>query len=208
MPFPLKPFYMIRHGQSVANKIGRLAGGRHDSQLTPLGIQQAIDARAAFEALPLALRPDVIIHSHLSRAHDTANLLNRHLQLPMQCDPDYGEMDVGDFTLQPNAMWYKLMSGDATASNGETIQEFFMRIKLCKIKTLSAGHGLPLIVCHGGVFRAFAQAYGLQNMRSENCVLHYFEPDETHRAFPWHVYSYKLEGETLKKTQLDFIIVS
>lgn len=93
MPITPKAFYMIRHGETVANQEDWFSGSI-DTPLTGLGRQQADIARQIVEQLDD--QPNMIIHSHLSRARDTAAIINQNLGLPLQEDPDYAEMFVGD----------------------------------------------------------------------------------------------------------------
>ena len=96
MPVPAKRFYMIRHGQTEANAAQRMAGWL-DSPLTDLGRQQADHARKKVEALED--KPQIIVHSQLSRARETAAIINANLNLPMIEDEDYAEMHAGDWAL-------------------------------------------------------------------------------------------------------------
>ena len=70
---PSKHFYMIRHGQTEANA-AQIMAGSIDSPLTALGRQQAKNVHDILENLEI--KPKTIIHSHLSRAKETAEILN------------------------------------------------------------------------------------------------------------------------------------
>lgn len=58
-------FYMIRHGETEANAAQIMAGSM-DTPLTENGITQAKEAAKIVEALNI--KPQAIVHSHLSRA--------------------------------------------------------------------------------------------------------------------------------------------
>lgn len=205
MSYLLKPFYMIRHGQTEANKAQLLAGSM-DSPLTDLGISQAREARFILDALPR--KPDVIYHSNLSRARDTARLINEGAALPMKEDAGLAEVHMGDWEGQPydatDSKWRGLFFEGLKPPNGEDLQTFTHRVITSKNKALSAGHDLPLIVCHGGVFRAFARYYNADNQHTMNCVLHYFEPDSDSLSFPWRVYTYTLNNGGLVESEIEF----
>jgi len=190
MPVPPKPFYMIRHGQTEANASKYMAGSL-DSPLTELGIQQADIARLQVEAL--TVKPTVIIHSHLSRARDTASIINQNLKLDMIEDPDYAEMHAGDWEGAPWADCVEMFDGWIDPPNGEKSQDFINRVKRAKNRALSLKDTPALIVCHGGVFRAFGKLYNLEMWGVENCRLHRFTPDRTNVSFPWTAHSFHME---------------
>jgi probable phosphoglycerate mutase len=189
-----KHFYMIRHGQTEANAAQMMAGSL-DSPLTALGREQAAIARICVEALEI--KPQIIIHSHLSRARETAEIINQNLGLPMIEDADCAEMHVGDWEGKP---WEDCLEGFYSGEdppNGETHQQFIERIIRAKNNALKRTESPPLIVCHGGVFRSFSNIYGLNAENTENCHLHEFIPDPASVSFPWKARSYRME-ETLK----------
>ncbi len=192
MPLTLHPFYMIRHGETVANKEDWFSGSI-DTQLTDTGIAQAHSAQRIISSL--TDKPDVIIHSALSRARDTARIINAPLDLPMIEDKDYGEMFVGDWQGQPRSTSIDKWKAYIDPPNGERFDDFFDRIKQVKTKHLNAGHRMPLIVCHGGVFRAFAILYGIHTKRVLNCTLYRFEPKPQQVKFPWQVTYFDANGD-------------
>ncbi len=182
---------MIRHGQTEANK-SMILSGHMDTQLTPLGREQAEMAQKTIELLDV--KPDIIIHSHLSRARDTANIINQNLQLPTIEDSDYAEIHFGDweglpFTKTCNIQ--KSWENFGTAPNGESFEDFMGRIKRAKNRALALDAKKPLIVCHGGVFRALAKIYDHKISGVNNCHLHHFEPSQHNRVFPWSATSFE-----------------
>lgn len=68
----------VRHGQSVANLEGWLAG-HHDAPLTEQGRAEARAARMGLTEL----RPTRAFCSDLSRAHQTARLLLAEVEIPL-----------------------------------------------------------------------------------------------------------------------------
>lgn len=191
---PAKHFYMIRHGQSEANA-SRIMAGRLDSPLTTLGRQQATQARLVVEQLKV--KPSAIIHSNLSRARETAEIINQSLRLPMTQDPEFAEMFVGEFEGRP---WEECDFFDdwADPPGGETAQGFFERIRNAKKKTLENFDGPVLIVCHGGVFRALWKLYGHDMPGVENCHLHEFFPAPEPKSFPWHAHVYDYDESLIR----------
>lgn len=185
---PAKHFYMIRHGQTEAN-LNRIMAGSLDSPLTALGRQQADEARIIIEQLEV--KPTRIIHSNLSRARDTAHIINTNLGLPMDEDPDIAEIHVGELEGAP---WEACQFFDEFIDppSGETFPQFFQRIQRAKKRALENNPGPVLIVCHGGVFRALWKMYGHNMAGVRNCHLHEFMPLPERKTFPFlsHVYDY------------------
>lgn len=198
MPIPLKPFFMIRHGQTEANAAEIMAGSL-DSPLTALGRDQAKAARDVVAQLDI--KPVAVFHSHLSRARDTAMIINEAIRAPIHEDPDLAEIDAGEWE---GVKWNKcihLLDDWAQAPGGETPQEFFSRIQRGKTRAISQYDGPVLIVCHGGVMRAFGELYNLRIPgRFENAHLYEFGPAQENLAnfsqFPWQVYDYRLCAKT------------
>ncbi|MEJ2888021.1 histidine phosphatase family protein [Actinomycetospora aeridis] len=85
---------LVRHGQSEGNARGVMCG-RSDTPLTETGRRQA---RALAAGLP---RPTRLVSSPLLRARQTAALLGGDLDLDVECDPRWTEMDYGDLDGQP-----------------------------------------------------------------------------------------------------------
>jgi probable phosphoglycerate mutase len=177
-----KPFYMIRHGESVANRDGYFSGNM-DVELTNIGKSQAETARRVVESL--TIKPATIVHSHLSRARDTANIINKNLNLQMHETPLIGEHKFGDWEKEP---WDKVRprfySGE-NPPNGETHDTFSTRIKK-GINWAIEKDGPVLIVCHGGVFRGFNYLYNKEMHGIKNCALYRFNPIKD-SIFPWQI---------------------
>ncbi len=183
---------MIRHGQTEAN-LARTMAGWIDSPLTALGIEQAHDARQIVEKLEI--KPDIIVHSHLSRARDTANIINQNLNIPTIEDADIAEMHAGEWEGAPYEACDAMMKSWQDPPGGESFETFTNRIKRAKNRALQDKYQKPLFVCHGGVFRAFAKLYGVNTWGVENCKLHDFVPAPQNTSFPWEAYSYEINGE-------------
>lgn len=189
---PLRPFYMIRHGQTVANREG-WASGSIDTKLTDLGKEQA---RAAQSVLPfLPQKPTALYHSMLSRARDTAAILNKTLGLPMIECADLNEQDFGAWAGQPWTECHaKLVAGE-TPPQGEGREVFNARVMRGLHFVLTTTTGLPLIASHGGVFDALVQSYGYEMPDVKNCHLYGFEPCANEALFPWTIWHYGCESE-------------
>jgi broad specificity phosphatase PhoE len=195
---PLTEFYMIRHGETEANA-AKIMAGSIDSPLTQRGRDQAYSAGKVIANLPQA--PTHIIHSHLSRARDTATIINEFVKTETHEDPDFAELHTGDWEGASYEECRGLLTGWVTPPNGESFDQFIERLKRGKQKHLSQKNAPVLIVCHGGVFRAFGKIYGLDIPGVRNCHLYHFEPTPTpvntnmsaEISFPWTVWDYELD---------------
>ena len=183
MPIPSTPFYMIRHGESVAN-LGQYASGHVDVELTEKGIAQAYAAQKIVDALEL--KPSIIIHSHLQRARNTAKILNENLKLPMVEDPMIAEQNYGDWEGKSWELTRQPTRDGIDPPNGETHAAFHERVRGAITNFVKSHPGPVMIVCHGGVFRAFGALYKTPMVGIENCSLHHFVPHDD-AAFPWNI---------------------
>lgn len=183
-PIPLKPFYMIRHGESTSNRDGIMSGSI-DTPLTKTGKQQAEEAHIIFEKL--VIKPAIIVHSNLSRAINTAKTINKTSNIPMYETPLLAEMDFGDWATQSiEIVRPKLYSGK-NPPNGDTHEAFGERVKEGLNYALNLSEKPVMIVCHGGIFRAFHKFYNVTITPTENAKLYYFEPCHDTSDFPWKI---------------------
>jgi broad specificity phosphatase PhoE len=84
--------YVVRHGETVWNREGRIQGAG-DSPLTTTGLEQAAAVGAALRGRGIA----AIVSSDQGRAEGTARLVNRALRRRVDLDPAWREMDYGVF---------------------------------------------------------------------------------------------------------------
>ncbi|MFK7839216.1 MAG: histidine phosphatase family protein [Bdellovibrionales bacterium] len=196
---PAKPFYMMRHGQTEHNAAELMAGST-DSPLTDLGREQAFAAKKVIQEL--SQHPIKIFHSNLSRARDTATIVNEFLKVEMVQDPDLAEICAGDMEGRPWSECTDIFDGWVQTPGGEHPNNFFKRIRRAKQRALNETHdGSPLIVCHGGVMRAFGALYDKDAPAIfRNAHLYEFIPSND-PLFPWQVFDYEICSETkiLKK---------
>jgi probable phosphoglycerate mutase len=155
--------------------------------LTELGISQA--KAAAKIAARLNPKPNHIIHSHLIRTKDTAKHINVSLGLNFSEDRNWAEQNFGIWQEKPYEPYQTYIRESRTPPDGESQEVFYARVKGALATTLHE-YELPLIVCHGGVIRGVAAAYGVKVHGVKNCVLYEFQPDPANDAFPWQVYEY------------------
>ena len=203
---PAKHFYMIRHGETEANK-DRIMAGSLDSPLTSNGKKQAERVQTIVKSLEE--KPKAIIHSNLSRARDTATIINQALNIPIHEEKDIAELHAGDWEGSTYKECAELLTGWPTPPNGESFTEFCSRIKRGKKRILNNHESPALIVSHGGVFRAFGGIYSLKTPGAfKNCHLYEFFPDTKNKKFPWKVWSYEIEGNNVKRRPNDIFHTS
>ena len=201
---PAKPFYLIRHGESVANSLEVAAGGGFDSPLTEKGQGQA---KTLSPFLPqLDIQPHQVHHSSMIRAKDTAIFLNESLELPMTEWYELREHELGDWEERPWSEVSHRLEAREAPPNGEPHYEFAQRIQSIFTSILEESDDIPMIVCHGGVFHALGMLYEYGMSKIQNCHLHYFEPEPLFEDFPWRVHHFDIEGETLVKRQAPFCL--
>ncbi len=195
---PAKHFYMIRHGQTEANA-ARVMAGSTDSPLTDMGRQQAESVHKVLDSLHI--KPQTIVHSHLSRARDTAHILNEVLDTHIYEDADLAEMHVGEFEGATYEDCGPIFEQGHDPTGGETHDEFSFRIRRGLSNALEKHDHSILVVCHGGVLAALGKLYNIRpRYLFENCHLYEFEPDMVKEKFPWQVWQYDDEEEIIRKT--------
>lgn len=134
--------YLVRHGESKDN-IARILQGQRQGELTPTGIVQIEELAISLSEIHF----DAILSSDLKRAYDSAQILSRQLNHPVQTTPMLRERDWGDFTDRfiPN------LKGLPMPDNVEKMEDLLNRAKsfLEWVKTnyqgmtvLAVGHGI------------------------------------------------------------------
>ena len=153
--------YMIRHGESIGNKLKRMLG-HTDMGLTDLGLSQA---EATANALA-DIKIDAIYSSDLSRAMQTATPNAKLRQIDVFSTPDLREIYLGDWE---NAAVEDLISscyekftvewrdnfGTFKAPNGESVPEVAQRMYSAVIKIAASHPGQTIIITtHAAAIRA------------------------------------------------------
>jgi probable phosphoglycerate mutase len=154
----MKPttFFLIRHGETEWNHIGRWQG-LADVPLSAVGRAQAeaLAKRLAGERFTV----DHVYSSDLSRAWETAQIVARQLHLAVQPLPALREIDVGAWSGLTRAQIVEQFPGAFTehhsAPDGEGREAFWQRVTgaVLPLAEQHAGQRL-MLVTHGGVIRA------------------------------------------------------
>ena len=144
---------LVRHGESMANRVQRWQG-QGDSPLSDLGREQAAHAGKRLGAM----RFDRVISSDLSRARETARASGH----AFETFPEWREFDVGvweGLTREevnerfPDEMERLKAGEDIPMGGGESYRTFSERIDraFARLRGELAPGSHALIVCHGGV---------------------------------------------------------
>jgi broad specificity phosphatase PhoE len=143
---------LVRHGQSVLNAEGCLAG-RIDTPLTELGVAQAAEVAAAVGVLG---RPDRVISSPLRRARDTAAALG----LPVTVDERWVELDYGPYDGLPlrdvpAELWSTWQRDVAwVPAGGESLLELGSRVRSACDDAVTSDDELTVVVTHVSPIKA------------------------------------------------------
>ena len=151
----------MRHGRSRADD-ENVIEGRYDSPLTDTGRDQARARGEKLKASGVGL--DAIIASSLVRAAETAEIIGRILEVGVEIDADWMEMDNGPVAGLPHEEALKrypvpdfqnpfeplVVSADA----GESVWALHCRAARALEKVIRRGPGQYLVVSHGGTLNA------------------------------------------------------
>jgi 2,3-bisphosphoglycerate-dependent phosphoglycerate mutase len=155
---------VLRHGQSLADLEGRHEG-RYDAPLTEHGRDQA---RLAATWIARHCPPAVLYASPLRRAAETAEILCRHIGVPVQYDEGLMEFDNGalaGLTWAEAAARYPEPPGGykphEPVPDGECDLTFRVRAEMVWSRLVnSAAEGQRLgIVAHGGIISRLCHSF-------------------------------------------------
>ncbi len=148
----------MRHGRSRADD-EQVHEGRYDSSLTDTGREQ-VNRRTRYW-LEAGVCFDQIVASTLVRARETAEIVGRALQVKVDLDPDWMEMDNGPlaglsldearvrYPRPPFRNPYQGMAG-----TGESEWDLQTRAARAVQSVVRRGPGRYLVVAHGGILNA------------------------------------------------------
>ena len=176
-----KTILLTRHGSTPYNDKDLLQGAI-DIPLSQKGEKQG-------ERLAERLKEesfDMIFHSPLIRARQTAEIINQYHNKPMTQIDSFVEMAMGHWegdnffkVIEENPGIYQkwVMNPEAGLPGGESFGEVFRRVKPGVEEILNSPHSRVLVVAHAIVNRAFlGQLLGMKlitarRFRMKNCAL-------------------------------------
>jgi broad specificity phosphatase PhoE len=150
--------YCVRHGQSIHNQQQTIAG-QLDSELTPLGFEDARSVAAAIARRDF----DIVYCSDLLRARQTAETIIHTLELscPVRYSPLTRELDYGRFTGKTVTETFRVLNykhvPDQRYPEGESFNDLQARVRkfLKQVLEESAGKRV-LVAAHAGSVRLLA----------------------------------------------------
>jgi probable phosphoglycerate mutase len=175
---------LARHGQSTAQVEGESAG--LNSPLTALGEQQA-ERLGAYLADTHAVAS--IYASDLTRAHHTADIVGRHLGVPITLDPDLREYDDWDAGWAPSitSQWDTRPSDPVLTPGYQRFCDRLLAV-LQRIADAAAEEDLILVIAHGGtlgtIWRLLVGSH-TPRLRTFNTALHLIEWRNTSWGYHW-----------------------
>jgi len=169
-----------RHGETQWNKLGKLQG-HLDSELSPLGVQQA-------RALGIELsryKPALIMTSDLGRAKETAVLVNERLNLSIRSSPLLRERGFGKLQgllrHESQALWNayeQRFNGDKMMiEDSESAMEVLDRGCHFLAELSSFDVETVIVICHGEWLRIMQNAskgaviWSKGDFLAENCQI-------------------------------------
>lgn len=188
---PARPFYMIRHGETVMNAKKLCCGGGVDTPLTDDGRAQAAMVARVLEVLDEG--PTLIVNSNMSRTRETTDIVNKNARLPVVEDHDLREHMLGAWEQKPWDEIIPKLFTDEKPDGGESTPEYDLRVRGALSGHLSRHPGERLLfVVHGGTFHAILRQYrypGASGIFIPNATLHHFDPEPGHEhdPMPWRV---------------------
>eukprot|EP00891_Asterochloris_glomerata_P007803 jgi/Astpho2/7803/Aster-06094 len=164
-----KRIVLVRHGQSTWNAEGRVQGSSNFSYLTKRGQAQADTTRVLLEKEKF----DMLIHSPLQRAKETAEIVWNAREGPVKVLPSLREIDLYSFQGlikqqgkdrygEQYRMWQK-QAAEFMIDGRAPVRELWHRASLAWQQTLNIqGMRCALVVAHNAVNQAMiATATGL-----------------------------------------------
>lgn len=141
-------WYFVRHGQSVANRDGWLAG-HVDAPLSPLGVRQCQRLVPAMSGVDISRA----FSSDLKRAARTAQIITSNLDVTVETAPELRERHLGEWehksrpwALHPDRK-HRLMSWEEGPPGGEARKDVARRV-FTWLASLDATPN-TLLVAHG-----------------------------------------------------------
>ena len=145
--------YTARHGQTSWNNEGRMQG-HTDIPLDETGIAQAHKLSERFKDIKISK----IYSSDLSRALETARIINKHHNVEIIVETDLREMSFGQFEgrllSEVGDQLTALRGSGKEVPGGERSDELFARVHSCLEKIIAENDEDILIAGHGGSSKA------------------------------------------------------
>jgi broad specificity phosphatase PhoE len=192
-------FGLVRHAETLWNREHRIQGHR-DSALTAKGKKDADSWGRQLSRFSW----DLMLMSDSGRAAETAGIINKHVQAPVDCDPRLREQDWGRWTgqmmtqveieaarrlqTQPEAGWQFCPPG------GEDRLSVWHRSHQALTEAAVRRRGdTIMVVTHEGVIKSLAYHLSGRN----------FLPDEPELLKPYHLHWLVYTGRDIQIEKLN-----
>ncbi len=180
----------LRHGESVGNAENRFQG-RADFPLTERGRAQARALAQRWQAEGVTF--DRAIASPLLRARETAEIICAALNIPLELDPDWMEIDNGLLAGLDDEQAKQVVSRPPfmtpythTGQTGESRWEVYLRAGRDIQKLLDRPAGKYLVVAHGGILNMALYALLGIPVQADHTGAHFMFRNTTFATFTYH----------------------
>ena len=180
--------YTARHGQTEWNLEGRMQG-HIDIHLNDTGLSQAGKLAERFRNIPIGK----IYSSDLSRALETAKIINEFHGVEIVIEPALRELNYGEYEgrllSEVGELFNERQRQGMGMPGGEELEIFFKRVHNFLDKVTSSHDEDILIIGHGGTIRAvlcYFLGFSTKHFSSfgiGNTSVHCFERGENEQSY-------------------------
>ena len=150
---------LMRHGRSLADD-EMVHEGRYDSPLTDVGRAQVMSRAEEWKRAGVTF--DLIFASTLVRASESAQIVGETLDVPIEHDPDWMELDNGPLAGLPFGVGRERYPEPdfsnpfqpylVAAGEGESSWDMMSRAASALQRVIRRGQRSSLVVAHGGMY--------------------------------------------------------
>jgi broad specificity phosphatase PhoE len=172
--------YCVRHGETNYNRLGLCNDDpAREVHLTGTGIHQAETVAEQLRSLPI----ERIFISELPRTRETADIINRHHQVPVEVHPTLNDIRSG-FESRPVEEYFAATGHDrlhVRINGGESLLDYKARVLGFLEWLRDRPEESILVVAHEETLRIFSSYIeglsdeDMQMLRFGNCVSYAFE---------------------------------
>ncbi len=182
----MKRLYLVRHAESLSN-LQKVMIGSSGGRLTENGRKQAQMLASHLKKF----RIDLVISSPIKRARDTAELINKKLNIPLGFTTLLNERSLGELAGIRREDYLELLSNQADKLNfrpkgGESFIDVLTRVKQFLDYILTLQEENILIVTHGRFLKILLNHLQnrsiLEEVRQDNCCLNIISYDTKFRV--------------------------